>query len=326
MTNRAVVFVTGGTGFVGRHIVEALDQNYSVRVLLRKPPAVPLPPGVEQVIGDLHAPATYAPALSGVSAVVHAALTDHAAKDVESTLALHRLSAQEGVRKFVHLSSVAIYGNHKAGTISERTAPEASSDYSRLKLAIEDALISAPPVPELLILRLACVYGPGKGWWSHSLLGMMESGAVILVDGGSGIANLIHVGDAAGIVLLVLERSNAASEVFNVTDGIPVSWRDYFTGLEKILGRPATVSMTAEEARGYGRNWMRPSLLRRGLRKLTGGKQIHPLGDSDIEWFQSRAVFSNQKASSELGFSPQYDLERGMETVGEYRRRLLRSS
>ena len=75
------VFVTGGSGFIGRHVVRGLsNQGYSVRVLARRAPQG-LDASVEVVSGDLTRPESFAPALQGVSAVVHAALTDGLATD-----------------------------------------------------------------------------------------------------------------------------------------------------------------------------------------------------------------------------------------------------
>lgn len=317
MTDPSIVFVTGSSGFVGRHIVQLLkERGYKVRALVRRPPTPEFDTSVELVIGDLTKPQTYVHALKGASAVVHSALTNRSSDDVEATCTLQKSSAQAGVQKFIHLSSIVVYGNPREGTITEKTPPiPASDDYSRMKLAIEDALRTNHEFGEVIVLRLGCVYGPGGGWWSRSLLEMMTRGNVILVDGGSGMANLIHVADVASVALLPLERGNSPYDVFNVTDGMPVSWGSYFSELEGILGHRATVSMCAADARIYGRKWLNPSLTRRIARKLLGGRIIYPLDDAGIDGYLSRAIYSSEKAASELGFRPRYDLRTGIETI-----------
>jgi len=311
------ILVTGASGFVGRHIVQQLcKKGYGVRALVRRVPKQQFDPSVEVVIGDLSQPETYTPALGGVSAVVHAALTGDLSGEPRATATLFSLSARAGVRKFVHLSSIAIYGNPPSEIVTEETTPVPSSDpYSRTKLAIEEALRATSTDLEIAVLRLGCVYGPGGGWWTEGLLNQMRRGQLILVNRGTGIANLVHVSDVGLAVALVLRHSGAPYEVFNVTDGAPVPWSRYVAELEKMAGKKATVSMSAAEAREHGGKWLRPSLARRVMRKITGAAIIYPLDERGIENFASRAVYSNLKAATVLRFSPQYDLEKGMRTV-----------
>jgi nucleoside-diphosphate-sugar epimerase len=310
------VFVTGGSGFIGRHIVRSLQSHgYSVRVLARRPPEG-MNSSVRVVLGDLTQPESFAPALEGVSTVVHAALTDGLSHDLEATSKLHTLSAEAGVRQFLHLSTISVYGNPAAGAVTEETPPIPSPDaYSSTKLAIEEALRASRGCPEVAILRLGCVYGPGGGWWTQGMLDMMARGKLILVNGGTGYANLIHVEDVGAIILLLLARSNPSFEIYNVTDGAPVAWSRYFSELEKILGHAASISLSAAEAREYGRKWLRPSLARRVIRKVGASPIIHPLDDRAIDGFASHAVYSNEKASRVLGFRPAYDFESGIRSV-----------
>ncbi len=313
----APVLVTGASGFVGRQIVQQLCSNgVPVRALVRRVPRQPFDPSVEVTSGDLSQPETYTPALEGVGAVVHAALTDNLSDEPRATSTLFSLGARAGVRKFVHLSSIAIYGNPPTETVTEETEPIPSSDpYSRTKLAIEEALRAASTDLETVVLRLGCVYGPGGGWWTDGLLNQMQSGKLILVNRGDGIANLVHVSDVAVVVALALQHSGARYEVFNVTDGSPIAWSHYVAQLDKMLGKQATVSMSAAEAREHGRKWLQPSFARRVIRKITGAPVVYPIDERGIENFASRAVYSNKKAATVLHFSPEYTLESGMLTV-----------
>jgi nucleoside-diphosphate-sugar epimerase len=310
------VFVTGGSGFIGRHIVRSLiNSGCSVRVLARRMPAG-LNSSVRVVLGDLTQPESFASALQGVSTVVHAALTDGLSHDLVATSKLHQLSAESGVRQFLHLSTISVYGHHADGAVTEETQPIPSPDaYSSAKLAIEEALRTLRGCSEVAVLRLGCVYGPGGGWWTQGLLNMMARGRVILVNGGTGYANLIHVEDVGTIIQLLLARSNPSFEIYNVTDGEPVPWSRYFSEIEKIHGSTACISMSVAEAREHGRKWLRPSLLRRVTRKLSGTPLCYPLDDRAIDGFASQAVYCNEKACRVLGFRPAYDFESGMRSV-----------
>lgn len=312
------ILVTGASGFVGRHIVQRLcDDGYPVKALVRRAPKQPFDASVELVTGNLSQPETYVPALDGVAAVVHAALTDNLADEPKATSALFDASVRAGVRKFVHLSSIAIYGNPPSGTITEETPPRVSPDtYSRTKLAIEEALRNSPAgSAEISVLRLGCVYGPGGGWWTGAMLDQMRHGKLILVNGGTGIANLVHVSDVARMAVLALRRRGQPFEAFNVTDGMPIPWSRYFAELEQLLGAKATVPMSAAEARAHGQKWLQPSLVRRVIRKITRAPIVYALDGHGIENFASHAVYSSQKAATILGYAPEYDLESGMRTV-----------
>lgn len=314
------VFLTGASGFVGRHIVRKLCSNgIPVRALVRRPPAQPLDPSVELVIGSLSEPDSYLSALAGAKAVIHAALTDNLSDEPQATAELLHRSARQGVRKMIHLSSIAVYGAPESGSITEETPPAACSDaYSRTKLAIEETLKASATGLDITVLRLGCVYGPGGGWWTTALLNQMQRGKLILVNGGSGVANLIHVADVASVVACTLERAGPPYDVFNVTDGMPVSWRRYFEALEALAGVKATVVMSASEAQKHGRKWLHPSLLRRVFRKLSNAPIIYPLGPQDILNLASRAIYSNKKIADTLHFTPEYDLDSGMQSVSSY--------
>lgn len=311
------ILVTGASGFAGRHIVHTLcESGRTVRAMVRRPPQPALHPAAHMVTGDLSALSSYAPLLEGASAVVHAALTDNLGDEPKITTTLLETSARAGVRKFVHLSSIAVYGAPASGTITEETQPLPSADtYSRTKLEIEKALQRTTASIDIAVLRLGCVYGPGNGWWTGGLLNQMQHGKLILVNNGSGTANLVHASDVAAAVVLAIDHAGTRFDVFNITDGRPVAWSRYYAELEKIAGHAATVSMTEAQAHRHYEEWRRPSFVRRCIRKLTGGPIVYPLDQRGIENMASTAVYSNRKAASDLHFMPEYDLDEGMRTV-----------
>jgi nucleoside-diphosphate-sugar epimerase len=310
--NARPILVTGATGFVGRHVVRQLcEEGYAVRVLSRRVLQEGFGPPVEVCIGDLNQPETYRAALGGVTAIVHAALNRDLSREPEATSTLLHEGVRAGVRKLVHLSTIAVYGNPGSGTITEEAEPIHSPDsYAHKKLAIENALRASSNDVEIVILRLGCVYGPGHGgWWTEGLLNQIRHGKLILVNQGTGTANLIHVSDVSRVVALALQQATPPAAIFNVTDGMPIPWSRYFAELEKIAGHAAMVSMSVDEAREYGKKWLKPSLLRRAIRKITQAPVIHPLDDRGIENFACSAVYTNRKAATILNFKPKYDLE-----------------
>src|ERR1700732_897214 len=108
--------VTGGTGFIGQHLLRELTRRgYHVRVLLRRPTMLPAD-CTSAVIGDIARPQNMASALAGVDAIIHSAglslaasgrpEDDYRVLNVEATIGLARGAPRAGGRRVVFLSSV----------------------------------------------------------------------------------------------------------------------------------------------------------------------------------------------------------------------------
>lgn len=161
--------VTGGTGFVGSHLVEALRRRGDeVTALVRSPAkaAVLEPFGVTLVAGDLQDTPAMARALAGVEVVYHVAGLTAARKpiefhrvNVEGTTTLLAAAARAGVRRFVLVSSLAAAGPSPRGGRRVTADPsEPVTLYGQSKAAAED-VVRRGSVP-WVIARPPAVYGP----------------------------------------------------------------------------------------------------------------------------------------------------------------------
>src|SRR5262249_23859082 len=162
--------LTGGTGFIGQHLLRELTRRgYQVRVLLRRPTMLP-PDCTSAVIGDIARPQNMASALADVDAIIHLAGLSGAASrrpeddyrvlNVEATVGLARSAQRAGVRRFVFLSSVrAQAGASDPRVLTEEIEPRPIEAFGRSKLAAEQAL--AELGIDWVALRLALAYGPG---------------------------------------------------------------------------------------------------------------------------------------------------------------------
>jgi nucleoside-diphosphate-sugar epimerase len=137
----------------------------------------------------------------------------------------------EAPRRFIYISSTGVYGPGDGGWVDEGTPCRPDREGGRACLAAEQALAASPLGPRSIVLRLAGLYGPGRIPRSADLL----AGKPLAVRPDTHL-NLIHVDDAARIVLLA-ERA-AAPRTYVVSDGHPALRADYFAELARLLGAP----------------------------------------------------------------------------------------
>lgn len=203
-----ILAVTGGTGFVGRALLALAQQRgLAVRALARS--AQPATPGVAWVRGDLADTGALAALVAGADAIIHVAGVTNARSRAEfdrgnsaGTAAMLDAAAGAGVRRFVHVSSLA-------------AREPALSHYGASKAAAE-ALVTASRLDWTLV-RPPAVYGPGDpdtlGFYQ-----MVARGIAVLP--GPGRFSAIEVGDLAA-ALLAIAAAPAAGRTWAVDDGTP---------------------------------------------------------------------------------------------------------
>ena len=162
--------LTGATGFIGQHLLRELpNRGYQVRVLLRRPTAVPTW-SASAVIGDLARPQNMSAALEGVAAVIHSAglaqamsgvpEDDYRIANTEATIGLARAARRAGVKRFVFLSSVRAQCGPTADTVlTEAAEPRPTDAYGKSRLAAERGLAELDI--DWVSLRAMLVYGRG---------------------------------------------------------------------------------------------------------------------------------------------------------------------
>jgi len=137
------------------------------------------------------------------------------------------------VERFVYISSTGVYG-HVTGTEVDESSPcEPTRDGGKACLAAERLLMASPLATQAIILRLAGIYGPDRIPRAKDLI----AGTPIDAPA-AGWLNLIHVEDAARIVLLAEQRATPP-KLYVVSDGQPVERGEYYRELARLLRAPA---------------------------------------------------------------------------------------
>jgi uncharacterized protein YbjT (DUF2867 family) len=251
--------VTGGTGFVGQHLLRmALAAGFDVRALTRgwKPPE----DEISWVDGALDRPEALVKLCSGADAVIHIAGLISGSKEafdtvnVGGTAAMIDAARKAGVRRFIHISSLAA------------REPELSN-YGRSK-AKSERLVAASGL-EWTIIRPPAVYGPGDRE-TLELFKMARRGFVALPPAGR--FSVIHVEDLCRLILAAIDEPETLSEIYEPDDGRENGWghHHFARTLSRIYGkRAATLSMPKILMRGASRL---DRLFRRKKAKLTADR------------------------------------------------------
>lgn len=194
--------------------------------------------GLEPLVADLNQADTLAPIgqLSGIDTVLFAVGFDRTAGSTIRDVYVDRLSRVLGVlpaaSRFIYIGSTGVYGQ-VAGDIVDETSPcQPTREGGIACLAAEQLLRQSNLADRTIILRLAGIYGPGRIPRAKEL----QAGAAIAAPG-EGYLNLIHVDDAARIVLLAEQRAKPP-KLYCVSDGQPVQRHEYYQELARLVGAP----------------------------------------------------------------------------------------
>ncbi|WP_248803092.1 NAD-dependent epimerase/dehydratase family protein [Pseudomonas sp. MWU13-2100] len=263
------ILVTGGAGFIGSHLVDALlAKGHAVRVLddlsSGKVSNLPLSnPALKLVIGDVSDAATLAEAMRGCSAVVHLAAVASVQASVEDPVRTHQSNfigtlrvceamLAAGIRRVVFASSAAVYGNNGEGTaIDEDTPKSPLTPYAADKLASEYYLdfYRRQHGLEPVILRFFNIFGPRQDPSSpySGVISIFSERAktarpiTVFGDGGQ-TRDFVYVEDLVKILVQGLERAQPTGDATNVGLGGVTTLNDLIAALEQISGKPLSLS------------------------------------------------------------------------------------
>lgn len=251
--------VTGGTGFVGQHLLRmALAAGHDLRALTRgwKPPE----DEIAWVDGALDRRESLFKLCAGTDAVIHIAGLINGTRpafeavNVGGTAAVIDAARHAGVKRFIHISSLAA------------REPELS-DYGWSK-AKSERLVAASGL-DWTIIRPPAIYGPGDRE-TLELFRMAKRGFVMLPPRGR--FSLIHVEDLCRLILAVIDEPDTVMETYEPDDGRERGWehRHFARTLGRTFGkRAATLPTPQLVMRGASRI---ERLFRRGRAKLTADR------------------------------------------------------
>jgi nucleoside-diphosphate-sugar epimerase len=196
--------------------------------------------GIHPLVGDLTSPADLSRLPAPFEWVVNCvASSGGSAEDyrrvyLQGTRRLIEWLAPAPPEKFVYTSSTSVYGQNDGSLVTESSPAEPATEAAQVLVETENVLLSAARQTGFpaVILRVAGIYGPGRGHWFRQYL----SEEARIEGRGKRILNMIHRDDVAGCVIAALGKGRAG-EIYNAVDDEPVSQLNFFQWLADTLGR-----------------------------------------------------------------------------------------
>ncbi len=307
------VLVTGAGGFIGGRLCERLVlEGVRVRALVRSPDQAArlVARGVEPVRGDLTRPGDLPAAVRGCGVVFHCAAwmgqpwTWEAARaaNVEGTRSLVEASLGAGASRFVHVSSISVYGPTTADPIDEESPLWPLGPYRTTKIGAEHEVAAAHGrgLPTV-VLRPGQVFGPGDVRLAGLVLRWLRRGLPLVVEGGRGFCYPIYIDNLVDALLASAATADAVGGTFNLADA-DVPWREFFGYYAHMAGRRLR-SMPAWVVRGM-------TLGTETVAALTG----RPARGyrAEIGYLLRRSRFSTARARAVLRWSPRVPMAQAM--------------
>ena len=249
------VLITGATGVAGPALVNRLlKKGYCVKIFSRHcMDYKDFPNKVKRYQGDILDIKAVSRAMENVDAVFHLAAKLHDTKgtspeeayrniNVEGTRLLLHTAHSSGVKRFIFFSTINVYGICDSHHCFDESAPVKPNDgYSRSKVAAETLVLeaggTAPVDFDVVILRLAAVYGKGMKGNYNILIRYLKKGGFLMLGKGDNRRTLVFDEDLAQASVLALEHPDAGGKIYNITDGWTHTFNEIAHAMCEAMGK-----------------------------------------------------------------------------------------
>lgn len=317
-------FVTGGTGFIGSHLVDRLLQDSgieSVTCLVRSQEKWLSGKNFEKISGDLHNIEALKKGMQNCDVVYHLAARVSApnreafhAANVDATENVLRTARKMGVPKVIILSSLASTGPSFGRPVTEEDPLMPISMYGESKKKMEEMVHRiADPAMSIAMLKPPAVYGPREDQIYQILKSASRGFFPIIGDGKSIRLSLIHVRDVVNGIMLATTYVPKGVHTYFISSEELYTWAQIKSIISKKLGRK---SFSLK---------LPPKLVKRAASVIEGASSVfghYPVINRDkaeelvMEW-----TCTVEKAQRELHYTQQVSLEEGIsETIAWYKR------
>lgn len=319
--------VTGATGFIGSKLVKSLiDDKFFVRALVRnKNYAQDLKKiGAEIVSGNICDENSINRAIKGIDVVFHLAAlrgSDHSESrlwqvNVQGTENLLQASYEQGIKKFIFCSSIAVMGYDIKNPPADESYPYNPQDtYGITKMEAEKIAIKyyqEKGVP-IVIVRPSSVYGIGSyrffRWFKY-----ISKRQFIMIGWGQNFIHLIYVDDLVMGLKLCVTSNPHIGNTYILAGSEYTTLKDFILLIYKKLGVPTP---NIQLRLPYYPTWLAAVFFDRIFRQL-GIRP--PISAKSVETFKSSQAYDISKARRDLEFQPRYLLKEGINLTANWYR------
>lgn len=314
------VFVTGGSGFLGRRLITALSENdtrvFALARSQRSSDAVAAV-GAEPVRGDLSDMASLRQGMAGCDAVFHCAAhveewsppSVHYDVNVGGTLNVIEAARAASVRTLVHVSTEAVLIGGPTLHHADEQWPYPSrpaGDYPRTKgLAEREVLRAESPALRTVVVRPRFIWGAGDTNVLPRLVNTVKAGRFMWIDQGRYPTSTTHVANVVEGLLLAAERGRSGN-IYFVTDGEPVEFRAFVSALLETQGVEAPDKSIPGAV-------VRPlSSVVEGLWRILRLRSAPPVTKFTTRVIGEEVTVDDSKARRELGYVGRVTREEGL--------------
>ncbi|MCZ6800751.1 MAG: NAD-dependent epimerase/dehydratase family protein [Nitrospirae bacterium] len=319
-----IITITGANGFIGWHLVQdQLGRGRKVRAVdlsVSKLQGLGENPGLEIIQGDIRDMRKMHQAMNGVDVLFHLAsahldvsLSDDVYREmnVEALGALVELAHQAGVGRFVHCSSVGVFGEIRNPPADETSPCYPDLVYEKTKLMGEEVVLNyyrKTGFP-ITVVRPVWVYGPGCHR-TEKLIRSIQKGRFFIVGDGETMRHCIFIEDMVEAFECCAQKREAIGEVFII-------------GGESAVSINTLVREIAEIGNGSAPKLYLPLFLMKPLAAACEGVftfmgKNPPISSRTLKFFTNNTSFSVVKARDLLGFTAKYGLHQGLRQTYDY--------
>ncbi|MFA6456853.1 MAG: NAD-dependent epimerase/dehydratase family protein [Bacteroidota bacterium] len=249
MNGKPIAFVTGGTGFIGSHLIDRLlSKGYHVRALVRNPKNLGfltnLP--IDIIEGDLFSNEALEKGITGADYVYHVAgLVAAKSKEEffrsnrDATRNIIEITARVNpqVKKFIHISSQTAVGPGTGMTpVNESTSPHPLTTYGKSKLASEHEVLKFKDILPVTILRVSAVYGP-RDTATFDYFKSAYMGLELLVGFHDSYVSLVHSTDLVKGIILAGEKEAANGQIYFLGSEHYYTWNEIGYVTKSVLNK-----------------------------------------------------------------------------------------